>query len=198
MKMLNNKKFMYAVSMVLILQLLLLYFHAYYRSLPRLIVLIVLTMLTLISSRAFTPLSFFRSLVVEIAFLPAIAYSIDLSEISVTVPDLNFFFQMLITFASLFRYFIPVFCIMSIAAYGIQEKIGIKKYIPFFVVMILAFVTAIFIPALFPITHFLFIYSAVIVIADICEGCLYKDRYSLISNLPYLFLYLTAIYRLRS
>lgn len=198
MKMLNNKKFMYAVSAILVLQLLFLYFQAYYRSLPRLLALIVLTMFTLILPRTFSSLSFFRSLVVEIAILPVAAYSVHLSELSVSVPDLNFFFQMLIIFSVLFRVFIPIFCVIFIAAYGIREKIGLKKYIPLYVIMILMAVTATFVPTLFQLSFFLFTYAAVVIIADICEGCLYKNRYSLISNLPYLFLYLTAIYRLRS
>lgn len=195
--MLNNKKFLYAVSAILVLQLLFLYFQAYYKSLPRLLVLIVLTMFTLILPRTFSPLSFFRSLVVEIAILPVAAYSIPLSELSVSVPDLNFFFQMLITFSVLFRVFIPILCVVYIAAYGIREKIGLKKYFPLYVIMTLTAVTATFVPMLLPISFFIFNYAAVVIIVDICEGCLYKNRYSIVSNLPYLFLYLTALYRLK-
>lgn len=198
MKMLNKKKIMYAVSAILVLQLLFLYFQAYYRSQPRLLALIVLTMFTLILPRTFSALSFFRSLVVEIAVLPVTAYSVHLSELSVSVPNLHFFFQMLITFSVLFRVYIPIFCVLFIAAHGIGEKIGLKKYVPLYVIMILSAMTAIFVPALYPISFFLFHYAAVVIIADICEGCLYKNRYNLVSHLPYLFLYLTALYQLRS
>lgn len=197
MKMLKKKMFMHAVSAILVLQLLYMYLQAYYRSLPRLLLLIVLTMLTLILPRAFSPLSFFRSLVVEIALLPVIAFSIDLSEISVSVPNLHWFFQVLLTFSLLFRYIIPVWCIMFIAAYEIHEKIELKRYIPFLVIMILTFVTATFVPALYSMSFFIFHYAIIIIVADICEGCLYKNRYRLIIHLPYLFLYLTAIYRLK-
>lgn len=195
--MLKNKMFVHAVSAILALHLLYRYFQVYYRSLPRLLLLIVLTMIVLILPRAFSPLSFFRSLIIEIALLPVIAYSIDLSEVFVSIPNLHWFFQVLITFSPLFRFIIPVFCVMFIAACEIHEKIEFKKYIPFLVIMILTVVTAIFVPALYSISLFLFHYAIVMIIADICEGCLYKNRYSLIINLPYFFLYLTAIYRLR-
>lgn len=197
MKMFKNKMFVHAVSAILVLQLLYMYLQAYYRSLPRLLLLIVLTMLTLILPRVFSPLSFFRSLVVEIALLPAIAFSIDLSEVSFSIPNLHWFFQVLITFSLLFRYIIPVFCVMFIAAHEIHEKIELKRYIPFLVIMIITFVTATFVPALYSMSFFLFHFAIIIIIADICEGCLYKNRYNLIINLPYIFLYLTAIYRLR-
>lgn len=196
MKMLKNKMFVHAVSAILVLQFLYMYFQAYYRSVSRLLLLIVLTMLTLILPRAFSPLSFFRSLIVEIALLPVIAYSIDLSEISVSIPSSHWFFQVLTTYSSLFRFIIPVFCIMFIVACEIQEKILMKKYIPFLAVMIVTVVTAIFIPALYSISFFLFHYAIVVIITDTCEGCLYKNRRSIIIHLPYVFLYLTAIYRL--
>lgn len=196
MRMLENRKFLYVVLVPLTLPLLLLYI--YYRGLPSLFVLIILTLFTLILPRAFSPLSFFRSLVLEIALFPAIALSVDLSGLSVSLPDLSWFFQVVITFSFLFRFIIPAFCVMIIAAYEIHEKITLKKYIPFLAIMILTFVTAAFAPALYSISFFLFHYAIVMVITDICEGCLYKHRYSLIHNLPYIFLYLTAIYRLRS
>lgn len=197
MKMLKNKMFVYAVSTMLALHLLYLYFQAYYRSLPRLLALVVLTMFTLVLPKAFSPLSFFRSLIVEIALLPVVTYSIVLSELSISVPDLHWFFQVLITFSPLFRFIIPAFCIMFIAAYEIHEKIELKKYIPFLVIMILTIVTATFVPVLYSISLFLFYYAIVMIIADICEGCLYKNRHGFLINLPYFFLYLTALYRLR-
>lgn len=197
MKMLKNKMFVHVASAILVFLLLYRYFQAYYRSLPKLLLLIILTMLTLILPRAFSLLSFLRSLIVEIALLPVIAYSIDLSEVSFSIPNLHWFFQVLFTFSLLYRYIIPVFCVMFIAAYEIHEKIELKKYIPFLVVMILTFVTAIFLPALYSISFFLFNYTIIIILTDICEGCLYKNRYRLIIYLPYIFLYLTAIYRLR-
>lgn len=196
MRMLENRKLMYVVLVTLTLPLLLLYI--YYRGLPSLFVLSILTMLTLILPKAFSPFSFFRSLVLEIALFPVITLSVDMSGLSVSVPDLKWFFQVVITFSLLFRFIIPAFCIMIIAAYEIHEKIELKKYIPFFVIMIFTAVTATFAPTLYSISFFLFHYAIVMIITDICEGCLYKNRYSLIYNLPYIFLYLTAIYRLRS
>lgn len=191
----NNKKLIYAVWTIFILPLIFLYF--YYRGLPGLLVLLIFTMFTLILPRAFSLLSFSRNLVIEIALLPAMTYSLNLSGISVSVPDMKWFFQVLITFSFLFKYIIPVFCVMLIAAYEIHEKVRLKKYIPFLIVMILSILTATFAPALYSIAYFLFHYMIILVITDICEGCLHKNRYSLLSDLPYLFLYLTAIYRLR-
>lgn len=195
MKKLNNKKIIYAVWTFLALPLAFLCFH--YRGLLGLFVLMILTVLTLILPRAFSPLSFFRILVVEIALLPAIPYSINLSELSVSLPDLKWFFQVLITFSLLFRFVIPVFCVMFIAAHELHEKIEFKKYIPFYVIMFLSFVIATFAPTLYEVVYFLYNYSIVVIIADICEGYLYKNRYNFISNFPYFFLYLTAIYQLR-
>lgn len=196
MSMLKNKKFLYAVLAALTLPLLLLYI--YYRGLLSLFVLIILTMPPLILPRAFSPLSFFRTLVVGIALYPVLTFSLDLSGFSVSIPDSKWFYQVLITFSMLFRYIIPAFCVMLIAANELHEKIALKKYIPFFVIMILTAVTATFASSLYPISFFLFHYAIVMIITDICEGCLYKNKYSLIPNLPYMFLYLTAIYRLRS
>lgn len=191
----NSRKIMYAAWPVLVLPLVFLYFH--YRGLLELSLLILLTILTLIHPRAFSPLAFFRTLVVEIALLPVMPHSVDLSELSVSVPDLKWFFQVLITFSLLFRFVIPVFCVMFIAAYEMHERIELKKYLPFFGIMIFSFVIAVFIPALYSFAFYLFHFMIVVIIADVCEGCLYKNRYSLITNLPYFFLYLTAIYRLR-
>ena len=195
MKKLNNKKFIYTVWAILTLPLAFLCFH--YRGLLGMFVLMILTVLTLILPKAFSSLSFFRNLVVVIALLPAIPYSVNLSELAVSVPDLKWFFQVLITFSLLFRFVIPVFCVLFIAAHELHEEINLKKYFPFYGIMALSFVIASFVPALYSVVYFLYNYSIVVIIADLCEGYLYKNRYSFISNLPYFFLYLTAIYRLR-
>lgn len=195
MKILKNEKFLHIVSVVLVLALSL--WLIYYRGLSALFVLVILTLPTLILPRAHSLLSFLRCLVVGISLLPAMTFPFGLTGPYVFVVDKRWVRQVFLSAMPLLQFIIPVFCVMFIVAYEIHEKIVLKKYIPFYVVMILMVLIAVFIPVLYSLSFFIFYYAIVVIIADICEGSLYKNRYSLISNLPYIFLYLTAIYRIK-
>ena len=77
------------------------------------------------------------------------------------------------------------------------NKKKLKKYIQFAIGMLILFIIGVAMNSLADICLFVFTFIAIAIIKDIAERYIYKNNESILMNLPFYFLVLTAIYTMR-
>ena len=194
MKKFNQAKFMNILSVVLIA--ILLSFTAV-KNIPRLILVIILAIPLIFLAKTLFSMSLFRTLSMEIAFLPVIDPSININSICFRIPDYRDFLQAVITFSELIRILLPVFMILVICAMKKNDctfGAAIKKYIPHAIIMLIISLIGTFVPEIRELCKLIFTYAAIWVLIDISENKLYKGYNRIFAHLPLFFLYMTSIF----
>ncbi len=188
-----------AVSAVLTFLLLSLYIYEK-RSLSHFAVLIVLTLLISIFTKSFRSESVFRTVAAEIAFLPYISFHIDLGRSVFDFTGIKAFYQVCIMYSVLLRIYIPLFAvillIVSLQKENSLNKKALIKYFPFTAAMLILFIVSAAFNPLADVCFFGFAFIATAILRDMSEKHIYRRNDSLLTNLPFYFLFLTAIYRM--
>ena len=189
-----------AVSAVLTFLLLSLYIYEK-RSLSHFAVLIVLTLLISVFTKSFRSESVFRTVAAEIAFLPYISFHIDLGRSVFDFTGIKAFYQVCIMYSVLFRIYIPLGAIILLIIFMQKEtEFNLKncrKYIPLAIILLVLFVTSVVLNPLANICLFAFTVIIIAILKDISESYIYEKNESLLINLPFYFLALTAIFQIR-
>ena len=189
-----------AVSAVLTFLLLSLYIYEK-RSLSHFAVLIVLTLLISIFTKSFRSESVFRTVAAEIAFLPYISFHIDMGRRVFDFTGIKAFYQVCIMYSGLLRIYIPLGAIILLIIFLQKEtEFNLKKcrkYIPLAIILPVLFVTGVVLNPLADICLFAFTVIIIAILKDISESYIYENNESLLINLPFYFLALTAIFQIR-
>ena len=189
-----------AVSAVLTFLLLSLYIYEK-RSLSHFAVIIVLTLLISIFTKSFRSESVFRTVAAELAFLPYISFRIDMGRNVFDFTGIKAFYQVCIMYSVLLRIYVPLGAIILLIIFMQKEtEFNLKKcrkYIPLALILPVLFVTGVVLNPLADICLFAFTVIIIAILKDISESYIYENNESLLINLPFYFLALTAIFQIR-
>ena len=189
-----------AVSAVLTFLLLSLYIYEK-RSLSHFAVIIVLTLLISVFTKSFRSESVFRTVAAELAFLPYISFRIDMGRNVFDFTGIKAFYQVCIMYSVLLRIYVPLGAIILLIIYMQKEtEFNLKKcrkYIPLALILPVLFVTGVVLNPLADICLFAFTVIIIAILKDISESYIYENNESLLINLPFYFLALTAIFQIR-
>ncbi len=189
-----------AVSAVLTFLLLSLYIYEK-RSLSHFAVIIVLTLLISVFTKSFRSESVFRTVAAELAFLPYISFRIDMGRNVFDFTGIKAFYQVCIMYSVLLRIYVPLGAIILLIIFMQKEtEFNLKKcrkYIPLALILPVLFVTGVVLNPLADICLFAFTVIIIAILKDISESYIYENNESLLINLPFYFLALTAIFQIR-
>ena len=186
------------ISVLLILVLLLL-FYKDNGSIVRTLFYLGISCVPVFITLKFWPEAVFRSFAFCLAVLPALNLSIDLGGNPFDFIGFKASFQVWITYSYFFLIFAPMMALAILVANkkAQNKKIGYKKYIPHAVLMILCIAVSAFFYPLINVCEFAFKFLCIAVITDYVERYVYEGYTPILANLPYFFLALTAIFRIR-
>ena len=147
----------------------------------------------------FYPESIFRSFAFCLAVLPSLNLSVDLGGNPFDFIGFKALFQVWITYSYFFLIFAPAMALAVLVANkkNPEKKKGYKKYILHAALIILCIIVSAFVNPLINQCEFAFKFLCIAIITDYVERYIYDGYTPVLANLPYFFLALTAIFRIR-
>ena len=189
-------------SQVISVVLIALLFALFYKdngSIARSLFYLVIACIPVVFTLKFYPESIFRSFAFCLAVLPTLSLSINLGGNPFDFIGFKALFQVWITYSYFFLIFAPAMALAILVANkkNPDKKKGYKKYILHAVLMILCIIVSTIVNPLINVCEFAFMFLCRAVITDYVEPYVYDGYTPVLANLPYFFLALTAIFRIR-
>ena len=187
------------VISVVLIALLFVLFYKDNGSIARSLFYIAIACVPVIITLKFYPESIFRSFAFCLAVLPTLSLSINLGGNPFDFIGFKALFQVWITYSYFFLIFAPAMALAILVANkkNPDKKKGYKKYILHAVLMILCIIVSTVVNPLINVCEFSFKFLCIAVITDYVERYVYDGYTPILANLPYFFLALTAIFRIR-
>lgn len=163
----------------------------------RVLLLLLLTLAPSVFTRRFAPTFLLRRLSLLVAVAPTISLGCFIGLFNETHLGVDVdFFQALLSYVNVFKFIIPMMCISLMGAYKANPEFKIRKFLPFIYTALGCFVLSLCINKFFEPGVYATSYTLIMLLTIICETVLNTDSTIGKFDILYLFLYLSAMYKL--
>ena len=190
----SKTKIVYNVFFSLLSAVLLFVCFHYSKSVSRVTMYLVLAVLALIIAKAFSGQALLRTLILEIALLPYDSLAIGKSDLAFKISGIKDAMQTVIAFSFTVSIFIPVIAMLiAVCVHNKKEIKAIKILIPAAIVIV-CFIIGFFVPSLINHVRLFATYSCMVIVTDLAEGKLLKNKKISWESLVYAFLFIRILY----